>query len=157
MTFASNFPIALVALYDEHHITRRGWRNKFHLAAETFPGLSEEGEPGPLVIVRVNADGSKWPWTPTEDDMFANDWGPPHSESMFLNGGPDHPEFAFAWAIYEIQSGRDVLIGTGPLRLTLGTTHNGPCIDLVLPNGDRKVWRPQHQDLWGVYAPAGGE
>lgn len=150
----TNAPHALAALLNEHHVRRGGWRNKFHLAAESFPGLSEQKGGCPLVIVRVNTDGSKWPWTPTEDDMWANDWGTPSGES-FVNGGPSAGEVdnSFAWALFEIQSGRDVLIGTGPLRLTLGTTHNGPCIDLVLPNGDRKVWRPQHQDLWGVYAP----
>jgi hypothetical protein len=150
----SNFPFALNNLFEEFHITRRGWRNKFHLAAETFDGMSEIGDPGPLTIVRVNADGSKWPWTPTEDDMWANDWGSPHTEMMYLNGGPAQGDGCFAWAVYEIQSGRDVLIGEGPLRLSLGETHGGPCIDIVLPNGTRRLWRPQHQDLWGVYSPA---
>ena len=152
MTFCTNFPYALAALYKEHHITRRGWRNKFHLAAETFAGLSEQVGGCPLVIVRVNADGSRWPWTPTEDDMFANDWGSPVDESMFVNAGPETEDDMFAYAVYQIQSGRDVLIGSGPLRLTLGETHNGPCIDLVLPDGQRRLWRPQHQDLWGVYS-----
>lgn len=150
----TNAPYALASLLDEHHVRREGWRNKFHLAAEPFVGLSEQEGGCPLVIVRVNADGSKWPWTPTEDDLWANDWGTPTGES-FVNGGPaEDVDNSFAWALYEIQSGRDVLIGSGPLRLTLGETHGGPCIDLVLPNGDRKLWRPQHQDLWNAYTPA---
>jgi hypothetical protein len=155
----TNAPRALAALHQEHRITRPGWRNKFGLAAESFPGLSETGEPGPLVIVRVNADGSRWPWTPTEDDLFATDWQtittvPDGADAIFGSGAPSDDGDSFAWALSEIIAGREVLIGSGPLRLALGTTHGGPCIDIILPNGLRRLWRPQHQDLWGVYSAA---
>jgi hypothetical protein len=150
----SNTPRALSRLLDEHNILRTGWRNKFHLSAEPFDGLSEIGSVGPLTIVRVNADGSKWPWTPTEDDMFASDWITYAAGEAFNGGPPDSDGDSFAWALSEIQCGRDVIIGDGPLRLTGGETHGGPCIDIVLPDGSRRLWRPQHQDLWGVYSPA---
>jgi hypothetical protein len=151
---SSNAPRALAALLEEHAISRPGWRNKFHLAASTFEGLSEVGNIGPMTVVRVNADGSKWPWTPTEDDLFATDWVFSATEDPFLFGGLDRDGDSFAWALAEIQAGREVRIGDGPLRLTRGETHGGPCIDIVLPNGARRLWRPQHQDLWGVYSAA---
>ena len=146
-----NAPRAIAALLDDHKIRRPGWRNKFHLATRTFEGLAN-AEP---VIVRVNADGSEWPWTPTEDDLFAADWVTNADDDPFRFGSPDRDGDSFAWALAEICDGREVLIGAGPLRLVRGETHGGPCIDIVLPNGVRRLWRPQHQDLWGMYTAAG--
>lgn len=150
----SNAPRAFAALFDDHTIRRSGWRNKFHLEVTTIDGLSSPNNTGDSIIVRVNEDGSRWPWTPTEADLFATDWVT-SSGSAFKYGDPDDmADYGddFVWALLELQWGRDVLIGKGPLRLTLGMTHGYECIDLVVPNGQRFLWRPQHQDLWGTYS-----
>lgn len=143
MTNASNAPRAFAALLNDFAAHRAGWRNKFTLKACVIDGFNQD-EP---VILRCNADGTSWPWTPTEDDLFASDWCV--GDDAFNVGPPDDDIETFAAALFAIQSGREVPLGA--LRLALGETHGGPCIDVILPNGVRRLWRPQHQDLWAGY------
>ena len=143
----SNSPRAFAALLNDYTVKRAGWRNKFTLDSKVIEGFNRD-EP---VILRCNEDGTEWPWTPTEDDLFAGDWL--IGGDLFNPGAPDDDE-TFAAALFAIQSGREVPLGA--LRLVLGETHGGPCIDVVLPDGKRRLWRPQHQDLWAGY-DVGGE
>jgi hypothetical protein len=132
--------LALAALLDGFAVRRASWlKSNWHLDVT----LSEDfNDP---VLTRVNADDTLWPWGPTEDDLFAGDWEfvtGEGTEAVGVRPG------SFPWALGEMWTGRRVRLAPGsPLVLERAEAFGAPCIALVLPNGQRRVWRPQHQDL----------
>ena len=167
----SNAPEAFSLLLESYKILRAGWRTKFRLGLGTtqYPAADPP-------ILRIPDDGSPpMPWTPTEDDLFANDYLNSSGQELGGRLGENDvsaisiEEGGFPWALATIQAGGTVLIGNGPLKLSLGyytlpltvgyvtlepvEPVERPCIKLTLPNGQTRIWRPQHQDLWGSYSP----
>jgi hypothetical protein len=139
--------IALAALLDGFQVRRRGWlKSNWNLDATLTEDFNDP------VLTRVNADDTLWPWGPTEDDLFADDW-----EIIDVDGDETKPrDGSFPWALNEIREGRRVQLAThSAFVLERAEALGVPCIALVLPNGQRRVWRPQHQDLRREdYAPA---
>lgn len=123
-------------------------------------GWHVERNPDTGVLERVQHDGAnRWPWTPTEDDLFAMDWAWIGAAPPAILPG------TWAWALERLVAGAAVHLRAGgrllPLtvqRLVLAPLSAdllaaadlapaGRCIAITLPNGALRLWRPQHQDM----------
>lgn len=99
------------------------------------------------ILVRVQG-ANVWPWGPTEDDVFAADWS--------VNGdaapcNTELPAGGYPWACAALEDGATVIPGGLPVKLRKVAGLLGgvqiQAIAILLPQGARRIWRPQIQDM----------
>lgn len=66
----AGFEHALIGLRHRHLVAREGWDGAW-LALQPSDEQAEESQPG---IYLCASDGSREPWTASQDDILATDW-----------------------------------------------------------------------------------